>query len=83
MVPAKLRDDSEMVKFVIRLHFDTMRHITKIKDNYNTVQQALQDQEHSNLRLRDAIEQCKAEKKSIIESLVPGAGEGSQGCNLM
>ena len=32
---------------------------------------ALQRQEHANLRLRDAIEQCKADKEAIIESLVP------------
>ena len=32
---------------------------------------ALQKQEHANLRLRDAIEQCKADKEAIIESLVP------------
>ena len=71
MVPQKLRDDSEMVKFVIRLHYDTLRHITQIKQNYADVKDALQRQEHANLRLRDAIEQCKADKGMIIESLVP------------
>ena len=71
MVPQKLRDDSEMVKFVIRLHYDTLRHITQIKQNYADVKDALQRQEHANLRLRDAIEQCKADKEAIIESLVP------------
>ena len=71
MVPEKLRDDSEMVKFVIKLHYDTLKHITQIKQNYADVKDALQKQEHANLRLRDAIEQCKADKEAIIESLVP------------
>ena len=47
MVPQKLRDDSEMVKFVIRLHYDTLRHITQIKQNYADVKDALQRQEHA------------------------------------
>ena len=71
MVPKDLREDSEMVKFVIKLHYDTLRHITRIKENYAGAKASLQKQEHANLRLRDAIEQCKADKEAIIESLVP------------
>merc|ERR1712072_504686 len=39
MVPQKLRDDSEMVKFVIKLHYDTLKHITQIKQNYADVKE--------------------------------------------
>ena len=83
MVPEELRDDSEMVKFVIRLHFDTMGHINKIKQEYLDLQEKLQYQDQSNLRLRDAIEACKKEKNSIIESLIPGSGIASKACVLM
>ena len=70
MVPQKLRDDSEMVKFVIRLHYDTLRTSRRSKKIIK-MSRTLQRQEHANLRLRDAIEQCKADKEAIIESLVP------------
>ena len=51
MVPQKLRDDSEMVKFVIDYTTTLLRHITQIKQNYADVKDA-QRQEHANLRLR-------------------------------
>ena len=83
MVPEELRDDSQMVKFVIRLHFDTMGHINRIKKEYIDLQQKLLLQEQSNLRLRDAIENSKAEKMSILDSLIPGSGIASKACSIM
>ncbi|KAH8098169.1 hypothetical protein JL720_1097 [Aureococcus anophagefferens] len=65
------------------LHFDTMGHINKIKQEYVDLQQKLLVQEQSNLRLRDAIENSKSEKTSIIESLIPGSGIASKACTIM
>lgn len=82
MVPDALRDDATMVRFAMRLHYDTAMHVQAIKDDHAALEAGLLDHDEANLRLRDAIKVVNKDKARIVASLVPGACCGRTSCAI-
>ena len=83
MVQHTVGNDSNMVKFVLKLNLDVNNQVASVKRDYGNLQRELERKEEQNLRIRDAIENVKNAKEDLLNSIVPTIPPLSQMCAIM